>query len=107
MGVSSGRWEGDTLVIETTNFNGKNPFRGASENLHVVERFNRVADDAILYKFTVDDPSTWATSWSAEERLQKTDGPIFEHACHEGNYGITNTLAGARAEEKARSEEKK
>ena len=107
MGVSSGRWEGDTLVIETTNFNGKNPFRGASENLHVVERCTRIADDAILYKFTVDDPSTWATSWSAEERLQKTEGPIFEHACHEGNYGIANTLAGARAEEKARSEEKK
>lgn len=107
MGVSSGRWDGDTLVVETTNFNGKNPFRGASENLRVTERFTRAADDTILYKFTVEDPATWTRPWSAEERLQKTVGPIFEHACHEGNYGITNTLAGARAEERVRSGEKK
>jgi hypothetical protein len=100
MGVSNGRWDGDTLVVETTNFNGKNPFRGASENLRVIERLTRVADDTILYRFTVEDPSTWARPWTAEERLQKTDGPIFEHACHEGNYGIATTLAGARAEEK-------
>jgi hypothetical protein len=100
VGVSRGRWEGDTLVVETTNFNGKNPFRGSSENLRVTERFTRVAADTILYRFTVEDPSTWTKPWTVEERLQKTKGPIFEHACHEGNYDIANTLAGARAEEK-------
>ena len=105
VGASRGHWEGDTLVVETTNFNGKNPFRGSSENLRVVERFTRVADDGILYRFTVEDPSTWTKPWTAEERLQKTKGPIFEHACHEGNYDIANTLAGARAEEKRAAEE--
>jgi hypothetical protein len=100
IGTSRGHWEGDTLVVETTNFNGKNPFRGSSEKLRVLERFTRVAADAILYRFTVEDPSTWTRPWTAEERLQKTKGPIFEHACHEGNYDIANTLAGARAEEK-------
>jgi hypothetical protein len=104
-GFSRGRWEGDTLVVETTNFNGRNPFRGSSENLKVIERFTRIADDAIHYRFTVEDPSTWEIPWSAEERLQQTEGPIFEHACHEGNYGIANTLAGARLEEKKAAEE--
>lgn len=100
MGVSSGRWDGNTLVVETTNFNGRNPFRGSSQHLRVTERFTRVADDTVLYRFTVEDPSTWTSSWTVEEQLQKTVGPIFEHACHEANYGIANTLAGARAEEK-------
>jgi hypothetical protein len=104
IGVSRGRWEGDSLVVETTNFNGKNPFRGSSEGLRVVERFTRVAADVILYRFTIEDPATWTRSWTAEERLQKTEGPIFEHACHEANYGIANTLAGARAEEKRAAE---
>jgi hypothetical protein len=99
-GVSRGRWEGQTLVVETTNFNGKNPFRGASENVRVTERFTRTAEDTILYKFTIDDPSTWARPWSAEMPMAKTDGPIFEFACHETNYGIANILAGARADEK-------
>jgi hypothetical protein len=105
IGFSRGRWEGDTLVVETTNFNGKNPFRGSSEDMRVTERFTRVADGAIVYRFTIEDPSTWTRPWTAEERLQATDGPIFEHACHEGNYGITNTLAGARAAEKRAAEE--
>jgi hypothetical protein len=105
IGSSRGRWEGDTLVVETTDFNGKNPFRGSSANLRVVERFTRVAADGILYRFTVEDPSTWTRPWTAEERLQRTKGPIFEHACHEGNYDIANTLAGARAEEKRKAEE--
>ena len=104
VGLSRGRWEGETLVVETKNFNGKNPFRGSSENLRVVERFTRVADDTILYRFTVEDPSTWTKPWTVEERLQKTVGPIFEHACHEGNYDIANTLSGARAEEKRAAE---
>ena len=104
VGVSSGRWEGNTLVVETTNFNGRNPFRGASENMKVIERFTRVADDMIDYSFTIEDPATWDRPWTAEAPLAKTIGPIFEFACHETNYGIANILAGARAEEKAAAE---
>ncbi len=100
-GDSRGHWEGETLVVDTTNFTDRSAFHGASENLHVVERFTRQADDRILYQFTLDDPSTWATSWSAELPMSKIDGPIFEYACHEGNYGMRNNLSGARAEEKA------
>jgi hypothetical protein len=100
MGVSRGRWEGDTLVVETTNFNGKNPLRGSTEHMRVTERLRRVADDVIEYKFTVDDPTIWASKWSAEAVMKKTVGPLFEHACHEGNYGLYNTLVGARLEEK-------
>jgi hypothetical protein len=106
-GVSRGRWEGNTLVVETTNFNGKNPFRGASENMKVTERFTRVSDDVIEYKFTVEDPATWDRPWSAEAPLAKTGGPIFEFACHETNYGIQNILAGARADEKLKAEQAK
>jgi hypothetical protein len=106
MGVSRGRWEGQTLVVETTNFNGRNPFRGASENLQVTEWFTRVADDRILYRFTVRDDSTWTRPWTAEMPMQRTEGPIFEHACHEGNYGLANILAGARAEEKSSEKSK-
>jgi hypothetical protein len=100
-GDSRGHWEGDTLVVDTTNFTARTAFRGSSENLHVVERFTRTADDQILYQFTVDDPSTWEKSWSAELPMTKIDGPLFEYACHEGNYGMRNNLSGARAEEKA------
>jgi len=106
-GLSRGRWEGNTLVVETTNFNGKNPFRGASENLKVTERFTRIADDMIDYKFTVEDSATWDKAWTAEAPLAKTEGPIFEFACHETNYGIPNILAGARAEEKTKAEQAK
>ena len=74
-------------------------FRGSSENLHVVERFRRVDANTILYQFAVDDPSTWARPWSGEIPMAKIDGPIFEYACHEGNYGMANNLSGARAEE--------
>ena len=106
-GLSRGRWEGNTLVVETTNFNGKNPFRGASESMKITERFTRIADDAIDYKFTVEDPTTWDKAWTAEAPLAKTEGPIFEFACHETNYGIPNILAGARAEEKQKAEQAK
>ena len=105
MGTSRGRWEGNTLVVETTNFNGKNPFRGASENMHVTERFTRVADNSILYQFTVEDQATWIRPWTAEMPLHRIAGPLFEHACHEGNYGVSNSLAGARTEEKRAAEE--
>jgi hypothetical protein len=100
LGSSRARWEGETLVVETTNFTNRTAFQGSSENMHLVERFTRVADDMIRYEFTVDDPDTWTKPWSAEVPWKKTIGPIFEHACHEGNYGLANTLAGARAEEK-------
>ena len=103
MGLSRGRWEGDTLVVETTNFNGKNPLRGSTENMKVIERLRRVADDTIEYNFTVDDKSMWVQPWSAEAVMRKTNGPLFEHACHEGNYGLYNTLVGARREEQQKA----
>ncbi|MGH9255326.1 MAG: hypothetical protein ACRD3C_12245, partial [Vicinamibacterales bacterium] len=104
IGSGRGRWDGDTLVVETAHFNGKNPLRGSSENLRLVERFTRVDENTIRYQFTVDDPATWTRPWSGEMPMKKTIGPIFEHACHEGNYGLYNILAGARADEK-RAEE--
>jgi hypothetical protein len=104
MGDSRGRWEGDTLVVDTTNFTDTTNFRGSSENLHVVERFRRVDEETILYEFTVEDPTTWTRPWKAELSMVKTKGPIFEFACHEGNYGLANNLSGARAQEKAAEE---
>jgi len=104
MGTSRGRWEGDTLVVETTNLNGKNPFRGSSEHMRVIERFTRVADDTIMYTFTIDDESTWVGPWTAQNPMKATRGPLFEHACHEGNYGLYNTLVGARLEEQQERE---
>ena len=105
MGSSRGHWEGNTLVVETTNLTDKTAFQGSSENMRVIERFTRLDEDTLLYQFTIDDPATWARPWSAELPMKKTIGPLFEHACHEGNYGLYNTLAGARAEEKRAAEE--
>ena len=96
-GDSIGRWHGDTLVVDTTNFTARTAFQGSGEALHVVERFTRVDADTILYEFTLDDPSTWERSWSAEIPMLKTDGQLYEYTCHEGNYGMRNTLRGARA----------
>ena len=107
MGDSRGRWEGSTLVVDTTNFTDKTNFRGSSENLHVVERFTRVDEETILYQFMVEDPTTWTRPWKAELSMVKTKGPIFEFACHEGNYGLANNLSGARAQEKAAEEASK
>jgi len=104
-GSSRGRWEGQTLVIETTNLTDKFAFQGSSENMRLTERFTRMDAETLRYQFTVDDPSTWTRPWSAEVLWEKDSGPIFEHACHEGNYGMYNTLAGARAEEKRAAEE--
>ena len=104
IGSSRGRWEGDTLVVETSNFNGKNPFQNASEDMRVIERFTRLDVDTIDYRFTIEDEKTWARPWTASLPLRKTVGPIFEHACSEGNYSVRNTLAGARAEEKRAAE---
>ena len=99
-GDSTGHWEGDTLVVDTTNFTGKTRFRGSDENLHVVERFRRADANTILYRFTVDDPTTFSKPWTAEVAMTKAEGPIYEYACHEGNYALTDILAGARADEK-------
>ena len=95
-GASRGHWDGDTLVIETTNFSDKTSFQGASSTLHIVERFTRTAEDLVLYEFTAEDPATWERSWSVEMPMWADDGPLYEYHCHEGNYGIVNTLRGAR-----------
>jgi hypothetical protein len=99
MGDSVGHWEGDTLVVDTTNFTDKTRFRGSSENLHVVERFTRVAPNALLYRFTIEDPSTWARPWTGELTWPATNEHIFEYACHESNYALENILRGARRRE--------
>ena len=101
VGDSRGHWEGDTLVVETTNFLRGTSFGGSSENLHLIERFRRVDADTLLYEFTVEDPKTWTTPWTAAIPMTKTESPMFEYACHEGNYGMTNLLAGSRVQERA------
>ena len=100
-GDSRGRWEGDTLVVETRNFSPLSNFRGAREHLQLVERFTRVGPDAMHYEFTVVDPTTWTAPWTALVPWTRTDDPMFEYACHEGNIGMEGILAGARAEEAA------
>jgi hypothetical protein len=100
LGDSRGHWEGNTLVVDTTNFNGRTAFRGSSENLHLVERFTRVDAETIRYEFTVDDPATFTKPWTAEIPMRKVSGPIYEYACSEGNYSLPDILKGARAEEK-------
>ncbi|HEY8521868.1 MAG TPA: hypothetical protein VIN61_17485 [Gammaproteobacteria bacterium] len=110
LGDSRGRYEGDALVIETTNFTGKSNIRGMppgallSRDARVTERFERVDDDRLLYRATVEDPFNWAVPWTIEYPLARIEGPMFEYACHEGNYGLANTLSGARAEERAAAE---
>ena len=107
-GSSRGRWDGDTLVIETTNFTDMFMFaaQGASADMKLTERFTRTADDTLTYRFTVNDPKVWTRPWTAEVPWKKGIGPIFEHACHEGNYSLTNLLRGAREDEK-RARDKK
>ena len=108
-GDSRGRWEGDTLVVETTNFNEhafiRNFNGNLSTDLHVVERFTRLGPDTLGYEFTVTDPNTWTRPWSGSLPMSRLDGQMFEYACHEGNYGLTNILAGSRAEELAAAKE--
>ena len=87
-GDGRAHWEGDTLVVESGHFNDKNRWQGSSRDLKVVERFTRVADDAIHYTFTVEDPATWDRPWSAEVPMMATEGPMYEYACHEGNHDI-------------------
>jgi hypothetical protein len=99
LGDSIARWEGDTLVVETTNFNDKTRFRGSSgKDLKVTERFSRQADHSILYRFTIDDPTTWPRPWTGEYTwaAAKPDDQLYEYACHEGNYAMEGIMKGAR-----------
>jgi hypothetical protein len=100
LGDSIGHWDGDTLVVDTTNFRPDASFMGASENLHVIERFERNNSDTILYKVTIDDPSTFSKQWTMEFPFNATKGPVYEYACHEGNYAMTDIMGGAREMEK-------
>ena len=100
-GDARGHWEGDTLVITTKNFNSKTSIRGSSEHVRLVERYTRVGSDTMHYEFMVDDETRFTKSWTAMIPLQKIEGPIFEYACHEGNYGLVGILAGARADDAA------
>ena len=107
MGDSRGRWEGDTLVIDTANFTDRTNFRGAGANLHLVERITRLDADTIEYRFTVEDPTTWTRPWTAAYPMVRSEGPIYEFACHEGNYGLRDILSGARYEERLADETKR
>jgi hypothetical protein len=100
MGDSRGRWEGNTLVVDTVGFTDRTSLRGSSDQLHLVERFTRASDDTIEYQFTADDPTTWIQPWSAAFPLTRTEGAMFEYACHEGNErSMLGILRGARATE--------
>ena len=107
MGHSVARWEGDTLVVDTTNFTHKVLYRGAAENLHLIERFTRVAQGQIDYRVTVIDPSTFSKQWTVAIPYLDTGEDMFEYACHEGNYGMEGILSGAREEERAAQEKEK
>jgi hypothetical protein len=100
MGDPRGHWEGNTLVVDTTNLIGEYSFRGSDANMHLTERFTRVSPDVIQYEFTVDDPTAFTKPWTARIPLNKTTERVYEYACHEGNYALTDILAGARAAEK-------
>ena len=99
LGDSVGHWEGDTLVVDTTNFTDKTRFRGSTETLHVVERFTRTDAGTILYRATIEDLAAFAQPWTIEYPFLATRGPIYEYACHEGNYSLTDILGGARKKE--------
>ncbi len=98
-GDSRAHWDGDTLVIETTNFDPRHSYRGSSVNMHLVERLTRVGPETMHYEITVADPTTWQSPWTALVILRKSEDAVYEYACHEGNYGMEGILAGARAAE--------
>ncbi len=118
LGDSRGRWEGDTLVVDTTNFRGmadfidpasfsdETDYRGSRVNAHLIERLTLVDADTLRYEYTVDDPTTWTRPWTGQQFLTRIGTPIYEYACHEGNHGIVGILSGARAEERAAGDEK-
>jgi hypothetical protein len=101
LGDPRGHWEGNTLVVDSTNFTDKTNFRGSGENLHLIERFTRTGPDTLMYEFTVDDPASFVKPWTAQVPMTRTAGPVLEYACNEGNYAMQGILAGARATEKA------
>jgi hypothetical protein len=105
-GDSRGRWEGDTLVVETTNFRRETSLQGSTADTRLVERFTRIDAGTIKYEFTVSDPNSYTQPWSAMVPLMRIPGPLFEYACHEGNYALPNILAGTRAREKESEREK-
>jgi hypothetical protein len=115
LGDSIGRWEGDTLVVETTNIHPTQlaqtsilwPYRGASERLKVTERITRTGPDTLLYRFTMEDPATFTAPFTGELPFTRLDELVYEYACHEGNYAMSNILSGARAEERRETEQKK
>ncbi len=107
LGDSRGRWEGDTLIVDTTNFTHKSAFSGnvlnrggGTDKMRLVERFRRAADETLLYEFTVEDPTTWTRPWTVQVPMTKSQEHMYEYACHEGNYGMRNLLSGARTQEK-------
>lgn len=104
MGDSVGRWDGDTLVVETTNFTDQTNYRGSTDQLRLVERFTRTAQDILTYQVTVHDPSTFTQPWTIELPVRRSDGEIYEYACHEANYGLEGILRGHRAEERVAAE---
>jgi hypothetical protein len=99
-GSSRGRWDGDTLVVETRNFLGETAFQNSSDKLQLVERFTRADADTLVYEFTVTDPTTWTKPWTVQIPMARSSELIYEYACHEANYGMTNLLKGARFIEK-------
>ena len=99
VGNSRASWDDDTLVVETRNFLGETSLRGSSANLHLVERFRRAGPDTLVYEFTVNDPTSWTGPWTAQVLMTRTDEPLYEYACHEGNYSMPSSLSGARAME--------
>ena len=104
-GDSRGRWEGDTLVVETKNFTAKTSFRGTGPGLRLVERFTRVAEGTLLYEYTITDPASFERPWSVAVPMRKNDLPVFEYACHEGNYGMLNLMVSARSEDARKAAE--
>jgi hypothetical protein len=100
VGDSRGHWEGNTLVVDTTNFLGETSLNGSTQNLHLVERFTRAEPGILLYRYTIEDATTWTRPWTVEIPMSKLDGEMYEYACHEGNYGMFGIMGGARLQEK-------
>ena len=103
-GVSRGHWEGDSLVVETKNFKRETSLPGSGADTHLIERFTRTDANTLMYEFTVTDPTTWTRPWTAVVPMARSEDPIYEYACHEGNHALAGILAGARADEKAAEE---
>jgi len=103
-GDSRGRWEGETLVVETINFLRETSLTGSTADTHLIERFTRVDPETVMYEFRVEDPNSYTRPWSAMMPLRRIEERLYEYACHEGNYGLYNIMAGARAKEKAEAD---